>query len=1119
MPSSDDVLAGLRAFQRATATYAFSRLYDPEHPSLRFLVADEVGLGKTLVARGLIAQVIEHLYSIGDKRIDIVYICSNGAIARQNLRKLNIAGDEAITEADRFTMLANEVHRLEGQHINLIAVTPGTSLEFGSSAGKFQERALIYAALQQVWGDDAMRGSGAERVFYLGITDKRGARRRLRDSAAAMAPADSVIRAFELEIGKINERRRREGQPSLQDAFERLAKAFTYKDGASQNDRDQRNRFVAELRMALAVVGIEALQPDLVILDEFQRFRNLLDPANQSWAALLARALFDYRDPESGRPTRTLMLSATPYRPYSTADDTDGDSHFADFVQTAQFLFGNEREADALRLDLRNLRRSLLSIDRDGGDAAVLACQRVAGRLRPVMARTERLASTPDRNGMLEPVPMPVKLERHDVDGYLAAAGAAEMLDSRDIIEFWKSGPYLLNFMEGYKLKNAFDEAAGDGYEIPGLRDLVANGRGLLNWDDVSAYAYVDPANARLRALAADTIGRDLWKLLWLPPSLTYYRSDSIFDRAEARTFTKRLVFSAWHLVPKVISAMLSYEAERHIFEMAADDGNRPYDAYSLRPDRRLNFAIRAERPASMPVLNLVVPYVELARLADPLAIASGIRASGQEPTRSAVEQQARALITKAVEPLTRGSRTDGPVDQRWYWAAPLLLDHAADPDGTLKWWSEKAVPQTWTNDAVEDDTSTGFRRHLVAAKDYLKPLDQQSLARVPDDLVEVIAATALGSPAICALRSLSRVSGHEVSRDSQLMAGAARISWGFRALFNAPDATAVIRSTTATDAFWRAALDYAIDGHIQATLDEYIHVLKDWRGFLATSSTRIVADLADTAYNALSLQTVNYAVDIPVADNTRIRVDRHTMRGRFAIRFGDQSIEGEKRQQRAQQASQAFNSPFWPFVLTTTSIGQEGLDFHLYSHAVVHWNIPSNPVDFEQREGRVHRYKGHAIRKNVAAVHGAAAFEKPGGDPWEAMFAAAASSCADGDISPYWVFNEAGASARIERYVPVLPLSSDASKLARLLKDVAAYRLSFGQPRQEELLNFLEGRIPAAELEAIVQRIRVDLTPPEPTASSFEGASYEVKNRDPDVAPDVPNQAVALEPNDPIAT
>lgn len=32
-----------------------------------------------------------------------------------------------------------------------------------------------------------------------------------------------------------------------------------------------------------------------------------------------------------------------------------------------------------------------------------------------------------------------------------------------------------------------------------------------------------------------------------------------------------------------------------------------------------------------------------------------------------------------------------------------------------------------------------------------------------------------------------------------------------------------------------------------------------------------------------------------------------------------------------------AFNSPFWPFVLATTSASQEGIDFHRYCRCVVH--------------------------------------------------------------------------------------------------------------------------------------------------------------------------------------
>ena len=50
----------------------------------------------------------------------------------------------------------------------------------------------------------------------------------------------------------------------------------------------------------------------------------------------------------------------------------------------------------------------------------------------------------------------------------------------------------------------------------------------------------------------------------------------------------------------------------------------------------------------------------------------------------------------------------------------------------------------------------------------------------------------------------------------------------------------------------------------------------------------------------------------------------------------------------RQSDVAGAFNSPFWPFVLATTAVGQEGLDFHLYCRDIVHWNLPSNPVDLE---------------------------------------------------------------------------------------------------------------------------------------------------------------------------
>ncbi|MDI6754934.1 MAG: hypothetical protein QME78_11160 [Thermodesulfobacteriota bacterium] len=168
--------------------------------------------------------------------------------------------------------------------------------------------------------------------------------------------------------------------------------------------------------------------------------------------------------------------------------------------------------------------------------------------------------------------------------------------------------------------------------------------------------------------------------------------------------------------------------------------------------------------------------------------------------------------------------------------------------------------------------------------------------------------------------------------------------------------------------------------------------------------------------------------------------------------------------------------------MLATTSIGQEGLDFHQYCHEIYHWNLPSNPVDLEQREGRIHRYKGLAIRRNIAKAYPISALAGKitlGEDPWSILFGLAKKEYGEEtDLIPYWIFEISG-GYKIVRHVPALPLSRDLDRLRYLKHSLTLYRMVFGQPRQEDLLNYLLTHIPEAERAKMASDLRINLSPP----------------------------------------
>ena len=124
---------------------------------------------------------------------------------------------------------------------------------------------------------------------------------------------------------------------------------------------------------------------------------------------------------------------------------------------------------------------------------------------------------------------------------------------------------------------------------------------------------------------------------------------------------------------------------------------------------------------------------------------------------------------------------------------------------------------------------------------------------------------------------------------------------------------------------------------------------------------------------------------------------------------------------------------------------------------------------------------QGPCGRRNIAATLGPALSRRIGRRRrplGRTVRGAAGWKDGDSEMVPYWVFHQG--PARIERHVPVLPFSRDAATLPRLRKTLAAYRLAFGQPRQEELIEFLGADRTDGDLLLLASTLRIDLSPPE---------------------------------------
>jgi hypothetical protein len=709
----------------------------------------------------------------------------------------------------------------------------------------------------------------------------------------------------------------------------------------------------------------------------------------------------------------------------------------------------------------------------------------VENELTKVMSRTERLAATADRSGMLVHKPLThFRLEVSDVHGWRALDDLAQELNIPGAFEYWRSGPYTVNLMDrGYQLQERLQTAIHA--EDPAITATLAKHQdALLQWSTIEHYRPVDPANAKLRALIGDIVESGAWRLAWISPSLPYVEPGGVYASQAAQDFTKRLIFSAWNVVPKTVAALVSYEVERQAINQAAiAEYHGPPDqryqdrispplrfAWSKAQDSSLNEAVGL--PLNLPNLTVLYPSVALAQLGDPLVVA---KETGNELplSRDTYFEYVKARVTAALEQAgIQPQPGAGGLRRRWYGVAPFLLDRAAAFDGG---WNPFVPDEAWS----KGDTETRLVDHVQWAREP----DLELMGEPPEDLAEVLTLMAAAGPGVCALRAITRSAEETALIEPAIRAAALDAATGLRNLFNRPTIISLIRGAEATtdevDSYWHQVLMYCYNGNLQAVLDEYCHMLigsSDREASDRERAERLGAQIHETT----SIRTAQNVLHDIVVRGEAVELSEHSINSHFAARFG-RSQSSDAADHRESSVREGFNSPFWPFVLASTSVGQEGLDFHTYSHAVVHWNLPSNPVDLEQREGRVHRYKGHAVRKNVAAQYGNCLLSGNARDPWDRLFDAAEADRPPGDplLDPYWI--KPGA-AQIERYVPAMPLSTESRRYAALLRTVGAYRFVLGQPRQDELMSFLGEH---------AQDLQIDLSPPAATVQGQNRFSH----------------------------
>ena len=959
-------------FQQATVDAAVARLQG--RGRRRFLVADEVGLGKTVVAREVIRQLSEG----GSTRFTVYYVTSNTKVSDQNARRLvDFLGsdpDSAVSRVDRLGLIPMEKPARSLRLHPLAPITSFAPLASRPQTGKAGERAFISWLLERCY-------PGILKALPKGLLQQRAKSGWQIAVNRAKPLAMNVTRNF------VDAYRRKLVSTFGHNARKRIVEAA--------EQRREWLRVLARLRRALAEACLLARPPDLVIFDEFQRYRDLLKPADED---RLVRALLNG---ENGRRPALLLLSATPYQLFSEAwETTDGAQPHEELFGIVEFLGGRAARSDAERLFHRfgAILRQIGETSNQPLDGSLVDTARdvrgqIEAKLRPLMARTERHGSSAI-DGSETRLPGH-SLEPVDLRVFRHFANAVPPKLRTAAVPYWLSVPLPAQAL-GSRYKISRNVAFKPERSVPALGQ-VRRTRSLKNgW-----------GSPKLRALL-EILPVDQLALPWVAPSLAWWPLSGIWRHAPS---PKLLMFSRFRATPQSVAGLMSLEVESRYAHTQSDSYDKAW--------KRRKLQAKANQGATLALFH---PSKFLIETTDPL---KGRHAT-QAQARATVKRQ---LVTrlKQLGIAQKPPRNSDSARRKPAWQVLAAIEKT---DGTFE--RNQAAWRSVSDD--EGVLSTLLdRRAAVPELEWISPRE-----------IDELTTMALGGPGIVAGRAWLR--HHADALEPTALAALTRFCWHrLRNYFDNPVFWRRLGAGKPTTVLQAAV----IEGGLESLLDEHFWLAR----------TRVDPDdLVDDLHNALGATAGRFVFkDLP-AGPSGIHVRCHA-----AVPFGgtetgeDPLAGGDKiRPARSHELRQAFNAPFWPHLLATTSVGQEGLDFHNWCQRITHWDLPSNPVDLEQREGRIWRFGGLVVRRPLARLVGAKALADTarfGGSPWCHLERHARTQHSDvAGLSPWWLFQDAA----IERHAFSLPQSRDAARFERLRRQRLLYRVVLGQPDQEDLVDLL---------------------------------------------------------------